>query len=282
LGKGYGDLPGKYSAYEAARVAVLPVPFDLTSTWVKGADKGPAALIEASANMELYDIESGAEAYKKGICTVRPVRAKTARRMVEGVYRRASELLDDGKFVVTLGGEHTVSLGAIRAHAERHPGMGVLHLDAHTDMRDSYHGDPLSHACVMQRAKEYVSEIVSVGIRSMDSSELTNVDMRKVFLASRIHRDRAWVGKAVRLLPRDVYLTIDLDVFDPGIMPSTGTPEPGGLGWYDVLGLIEAVARKRDIVGFDIVELCPSEDKAPDFLAAKLLYKALTFIFGKS
>jgi agmatinase len=275
----YGGLPCRYSDYNKSGIVILPVPFDKTSTWVKGSAKGPRAIIEASKNMELYDIETGSEVYKKGIYTAEDVRASTSVGMVRSVHSRTVKYITDGKFVVVLGGEHTVSLGSIKAHAESYKDLSILHLDAHSDMRDSYEGSRYSHACVMARAREITDNIVSVGIRSMDSSELGNISKQDLFYASGIRKDKNWISRVIKRLKRNVYVTIDLDVFDPSIMPSTGTPEPGGLGWYDVMELLENLSMKRNTVGFDIVELCPSAGKAPDFLAAKLLYKLLSLNF---
>ncbi|GAB4390701.1 MAG: agmatinase [Thermodesulfovibrionales bacterium] len=278
---GFGGLPPEFSGYEGARVAVLPIPFDVSSSWMKGSDKGPAALIEASAHMELYDIETATEVYRRGIYTCEPILAPGAREMMDKARRRVAELLGDGKFVVALGGEHTISLGVMEAFAARYPAMGVLHLDAHADTRDEYEGDRYSHACVMARAREFVKDVVSVGIRSMDASEAGGLDLSRVFFAHELQAGDGWVEEALGKLPGEVYVTIDLDVFDPGIMPSTGTPEPGGLGWYQVMGLLRAVARQKTIVGFDVVELCPTENKAPDFLAAKLVYTLLSYRFSR-
>jgi agmatinase len=182
---------------------------------------------------------------------------------------------------VVIGGEHSVSIGAIKAQAEKHKKLTVLQLDAHSDLRDEYHGSKYNHACVMARAKE-LCQIVQVGIRSMDTCEKPRVDKRRMFFAEDIRDKRNWVNKVVSLLKGNVYVTIDLDVFDPSIMPSTGTPEPGGLLWYEVLDLLRLVFRKTNVTGFDVVEMCPnSTNKAPDFLAAKLIYKLISYKFGK-
>lgn len=258
---------------------MLPVPFDKTSSWIKGSAKGPKAIIEASRNMELYDIETASEVYTKGIHTAKEIISKTSNGMVSMVYKEVKKILDDNKFPIVLGGEHTVSLGSIKAHAEANDRISILHLDAHSDMRDSYQGSKYNHACVMARAKEITDNTVSVGIRSMDSSELGNINRKNTFYASDIRKSEDWIKKAAARLSKDVYITIDLDVFDPSIMPSTGTPEPGGLGWYEVMDLLEHVSKKKNIVGFDVVELCPSKNVAPNFLASKLIYKLLSLIF---
>jgi len=272
----FGDLPAQYSNLDSAAVVVLPVAYDQTSTWIKGADKGPSAILEASANMELYDIETDSQVYKKGIFTAEPVCSKD---MIKAVAKEIGLYLAKGKFTVVIGGEHSVSIGSIKAHAEKHEDLTVLQLDAHCDLRDEYLGSRYGHACVMARVREIVP-IVQVGIRSMDSCEKPLLDTDRVFFAKDIHNKKDWFKKALLKLSGKVYITIDLDVFDPSIMPSTGTPEPGGLHWYDTLEFLKIVFEEKDVVGFDVVELCPNPaNKAPDFLAAKLIYKLLSYKF---
>jgi len=256
---------------------VLPVPFDEGSTWLKGAEKGPEAILAASPALEFYDIETGYEVFREGIFTAMPVVAETPEKVVAEVHDKVKELLDGGRFVVTIGGNHTVSIGSARAHTDRFESVTVLQLDAHTDLRNEYEGSRYNHACVMSRIAEH-GPVVQVGIRSMDAAEADVMDASRVFYAREIHRSDSWIPDIVSLLSGKVYVTIDLDVFDPSIMPSTGTPEPGGLDWYQVLELLRAVSRQREIVGFDVVELCPGICKAPDFLAAKLIYTLLSYI----
>ncbi|RJR22739.1 MAG: agmatinase [Nitrospiraceae bacterium] len=277
----FGGLTEEYSSYSNANIVILPVPFDKTTSWIKGSDKGPRAIISASRNMELYDIETDSEVYTKGIYTADAIKAASSRKMISDVRKKTGQFLGAGKFVVLLGGEHMVSLGSIEAHASSFKNMSILHLDAHSDMRDSYEGDKFSHACIMARARETTRNIVSVGIRSSDTSELDAMDKSRVFYASAINRSKDWIKKATEKLSDNVYISIDLDVFDSSIMPSTGTPEPGGLGWYQVIDLLEYVTKRKNIVGFDVVELCPSKyNMAPDFLAAKLIYKLLSLKFA--
>lgn len=276
----YGDLPPVFS--QKGRIVILPVPYDETSTWMKGADKGPEAMIAASANMELYDIETDSEVYKLGIVTDKPVLEKsTPDAMVAAVKKRVERHLGDKKFVVSVGGEHSVSVGAIQAHAEKFKGMSVLQFDAHSDCRNDYHGSKYNHACVMARVKEMGCPMVQVGIRSMDVEEKPYLG--KIFWANDIvGKGEGWMDKVVNSLTDKVYVTIDVDGFDPSIMPSTGTPEPGGLLWWDVCRVLRKVAEKKTIVGADVTELCPSEsNKAPDFLVAKLVYKILSYRFYK-
>jgi len=276
----YGGLPSPYGEPAGSRIVVLPVPYDRTSTWKKGADRGPEAIFQASANMELYDIETDSEVYRRGIFTDAPVAGDLEpEELVATVRRRVQGHLANHKFVVVVGGEHSVSTGAAQAHAERYPDLTVLQLDAHTDLRDEYEGSKYSHACVMARIREKCP-IVQVGIRSMDAGEKPALVADRVFFAHKIYDHRAWIDEVMAKLTGQVYLTIDLDVFDPSIMPSTGTPEPGGLLWYDVLALLRAVCRRRTVVGLDVVEMCPvAANWAPDFLAAKLIYKTLSYIF---
>ncbi len=276
----FGFLPEEYSDSQSARIVIIPVAYDGTSTWMKGADGGPAAIVEASANMELYDIETDSEVYKKGIFTENTIGGElSTAEMIEAVHEAVRYHLEMDKFTVVIGGEHSVSIGSIKAHAQRYPDLTVLQLDAHADLREEYNGSKYNHACVMARTRD-LCPIVQVGIRSMDSSEKERIDESSVFFAERLHNHADWFGDVVSKLSQNVYVTVDLDVFDPSIMSSTGTPEPGGLLWYDVLTLLKAVSEKRNVVGFDVVELCPdSRNKAPDFLAAKLIYKLLSYKF---
>jgi len=276
----FGNLSESYSSLSGAAVVIVPVAYDGTSTWIKGADKGPGAIIEASANMELYDIETDREVYRKGIFTDDALAAESSpEKMVEAVKGRVEEHIKRDKFVVVLGGEHSVSVGAAGAHCERDDDISVLQLDAHSDLRDEYNGSKYNHACVMARVRE-LAPVVQVGVRSMDSGEKEFIDSRKIFFAKDICRGREWIENVVGRLSDKVYVTIDLDVFDTSIMPFVGTPEPGGLLWYDVLALLRTVFERREVVGFDVVELCPNEySKACDFLAAKLVYKLLSYKF---
>lgn len=276
----FGGTDLKKTQYKTAKIVVLPVPYDGTSTWIKGADKGPDALLEASANMELYDIETDSEVCEQGIFTDKPITEDSSpEKMTAAVKKKVAEHLKNKKFVVLLGGEHSVSIGAIEAHVEAFRDITILQFDAHSDLREQYHGSKCNHACVMARAKD-IAPIVQVGIRSMDSSEKPNLKKSTVFFAEDIVRDKDWIKKVVSKLKKNVYITIDLDAFDPAIMPSTGTPEPGGLFWYDVIGLLKAVCKKKNVVGLDVVELCPDKNnKSPDFLAAKLVYKLLSYKF---
>jgi agmatinase len=276
------DMPIEYSLYENAEVVLLPVPYDGTSTFVKGADKGPQAIIDASDSIELYDVEDDVEIYTHGIHTAKPVlETSSVEKMTDAVYHRVKSYLKDDKLIAVLGGEHSVSCGAIRAFAETCSNLTVLQLDAHADLRDQYQGSKYNHACVMRRAQEIVP-VVQAGIRSVCSEERKYIVEENMFYAHRIRFSKTWMQEAIDRLNENVYLTIDLDCFDPAVVPSTGTPLPGGLSWWQVLDFISEVNKERNIAGFDIVELCPNPlDKSSDVLAATLVYKLITKILKK-
>jgi agmatinase len=278
----YGCIPEEFCQYKEASIAILPIPYDGTSTWMKGSNLGPQALLDASANMELYDIETDSEVFKRGIVTIDPVSCPDdPEAMVDVVCDRARSILNDGKFIVGIGGEHTISIGSVRAAAEKFSDFSVLQFDAHSDTRNEYEGSRYNHACVMSRIAE-IGPYVQAGIRSMDSSELERLNRDRTFFAHEILNGSNVTHKILKALTQNVYLTIDLDVFDPSIMPSTGTPEPGGLDWYTLIKLIELVVREKDVVGMDVTELLPNPaNRAPDFMAAKLVYRVLSMIFTK-
>ncbi|MFV0290036.1 MAG: agmatinase [Mangrovibacterium sp.] len=267
--------------YHEAEIAILPVPYDGTSTWIKGADKGPEALIEASGTLEMLDIETRKDVSKRGIYTCEAVTENSSpEAMSEAVEAAMTQLLVDGKFPVLIGGEHSVSIGAFRAIAKHHDDVTILQFDAHADLRESYEGSTHNHACAMYQAKQ-VAPIVQVGIRSMCEEESVHAEVNRMFYRYQIRQNSNWQDDVLKQLTKKVYITIDLDVFDPSIMPSTGTPEPDGLLYYDVLSLIRKIADKFEVVGLDVVELCPNPmSKGSDFLAAKLIYQILTSVKG--
>ncbi|HPI69344.1 MAG TPA: agmatinase, partial [Bacteroidales bacterium] len=255
--------------YESSGIIILPVPYDATSTWMKGSDKGPEAIMAASVNLEFYNIETKTEVHRKGIYTAEPViTGDSPEELAIAVRNRVSDILGDNKFPVIVGGNHTVSIGSVRAFSEKFNDLCVLQLDAHADMRQQYEGSSLNHACVMSRIVEMVPA-VQVGIRSVAAEELPFIRQDRIFYAHELYHDSTLYNDASDLPNSNVYVTIDLDVLDPSIMPSTGTPEPGGLDYYRMMHFLRDVTRKRNVVGFDIVELCPSPvNKAPDFTAA--------------
>jgi agmatinase len=275
-------MPLAFSLYENAKVVLLPVPYDGTSTFIKGADKAPQAIIDASDSIELYDIEEDTAIYTQGIHTAKPVlENRSPELMTQAVYERVKSYLKNEKLVGLLGGEHSVSFGAVKAHTEQYNDLTVLQLDAHADLRDAYHNSPYNHACVMRRMQE-IAKVVQVGIRNVCEEERQFIVPENIFYAHEIRRCDAWMQKAIDRTTENVYLTIDLDAFDPSILPATGTPLPGGMTWWQVIDFITLLIRQRNIVGFDIVELCPNSiDKSSDVLAAVLTYKIITKILKK-
>lgn len=277
----YGEFEEEFTMYENAAIAILPVPYDGTSTWLKGADKGPKAILEASVNMEFYDIETDSEVFTHGIATLEPVTEDSSpEAMAAEVERRVDALLNDKKFPVILGGEHSVSIGVFRAFAKHYDEFSILQLDAHSDMRPEYEGSTHNHACVMARGKE-VATVAQVGIRSSAIEEKENIDPDRIFYAHEIKEsDSSWMYQVSQKLSDNVYVTIDLDVLDPAYMPSTGTPEPDGLAYRDIINFLKLINERHNIIGLDVVELCPNEiNKAPDFLASKLIYQILSMRF---
>lgn len=268
--------------YEESHIIIVPVPYDETSTWMKGSDKGPEAILEASVNLEFYDIETSSEAHLMGIHTVPPILEKdTPGNLVNAVYSRITSLLNDDKFPVIIGGNHTVSIGSVKAFSEQFKDLSVLQLDAHADMRQIYEGSEFNHACAMARISEF-TPVVQVGIRSMSVEEVAFVQNERMFFAHQLHYNKDLYNRAIDKLSENVYITIDLDVFDPSLMPSTGTPEPGGPGYFELLHFLRDVINSRNVVGFDVVELCPSiVNKSPDFIASKIIYQLLSYRFSR-
>jgi len=276
--KNYAGIPDKYARLDEAKVVLIPVPYDGTSTWQKGADKGPQAFLDASENMELYDIETRSEVYKKGVYLAPPVTENTSpEKMVEAVHKTTKNYIKQDKFVTLFGGEHSISIGSIRAFNESFEDLTVVQIDAHADLRKEYEGSSCNHACAVHEASKKTN-LIQVGIRSMDGEEVEYMDENQVYFAHDLYED--WMDDAIGQMTPNVFLTIDLDAFDPSILPSTGTPEPGGLFWYETLDFLKLIFKKKNVVGFDIVELCPNKDeKSSDFLAAKLYYKMLSYKF---
>jgi agmatinase len=276
----FGGKDSNWTDYKSAKIIVFSVPYDCTATWQKGADLGPEAILEASAHVELYDIETDSEVHSHGIHTFQLSNLPGSPEELTHVIRQKfSSFITDGKFPVMLGGNHSITPGAVKGIKDHFSDLTVLQLDAHADLKESYNGSMFNHACVMARVKE-VCPAIQVGMRAMDREECNRLDMSRVFLARDIFLKDDWIDKVVELLSFHVYVTIDLDVFDPSIIPSTGTPEPGGLDWYQIIGLLRTVAQKRHVVGFDVVELMPNKyNKAPDFVAAKLVFQFLSYIF---
>lgn len=278
--KTYAGIEEQYAKLDTAKIVLIPVPYDGTSTWQKGADKGPEAFLHASANMELYDIETETEPYKQGVFLADAVTENSSpEAMVDAVHEATKKYIKRNKFVTVFGGEHSISIGTIRAFNECFDNLTVLHIDAHADLRESYEGSKYNHACAVYEASQNTN-LIQVGIRSMDASELSVMDKDKVYFAHEMAQDDSWMDSALDQMTENVFITFDLDALDPSIMPSTGTPEPGGLLWYETLEFLKMVFEEKNVVGFDVLELCPNpQEKASDFLAAKLYYKMLSYKF---
>lgn len=280
-----GIAEDDYSGFENSRVVVFPVSYEGTVSYGTGTGGGAMAIVDASRNMELYEEETDAETYRIGIHTAPEFAPRpTPEAMMEALYHESRRLLESKKFLCMLGGEHSVSGPVIRAHAERFHDLSVLQIDAHADLRDSYDGTPHSHASIMARVvKDMRIPSVQVGIRSLSGDEARSIAAglpTKIFWARDVAGKTDWIDDAVERLTDNVYLTIDIDGLDPSLVPTTGTPEPGGLGWYETLELIRKVAERKRIVGMDLVEFSKTENSdAPAFLCAKLVYKTLSYIF---
>ncbi len=282
----FAGIEDAYAGYDRARVVVVPVPLERTTTYGRGTRRGPAAILEASRNLETFDEELQVETYQKvGLCTLEEMDTESGslEEALHRVQETVRSLLKDKKFPVLLGGEHSLTPPAVAAVAKKFSDSCVLQIDAHADLRPSYLGNPNSHACALRRALKFCPA-VQVGVRSLSKEEAADLPKlkTKIFwakdLAGRPAED--WADQVVEALSPRVYLTIDLDGLDPSIMPATGTPEPGGLSWAQVTGLLRAVARERTVVGMDVVELLPTPGlHAADFLAAKLIYRTLGYIF---
>jgi agmatinase len=278
----FASLDESDASFEHARAVILPVPYDSTVTARAGTRDGPRAIIDASADMELYDVGLGIEPYRHGIHTLPELAPHTGspEAMTDRIEAVVGELLDQGKFVVTLGGEHTVAVGPIRAHARRTPGLSVLAFDAHSDLRDEYLDSRYNHACTLRRALD-VAPVTLVGLRSASVEDAALIRDRALAFYSPAEYRRAGTQAVIDHLSADVYITIDLDSFDPSQMSAVGTPEPGGLHWDEVSDLLVALARSRRIVGFDVTELSPSLGPASCAqLAAKLTYRLIGLALG--
>ncbi|HEY0004119.1 MAG TPA: agmatinase [Pyrinomonadaceae bacterium] len=279
-----GIAEEEFSDFEQSRVVVWPVSYEGTVSYGTGTGRGAEAIIEASRNMELYDEETDAEVYKIGIHTLAESPSiDPPEAMMQSLYERAKELVGSGKFIAMIGGEHSVSGPVIRAHAEHYGNLSVLQVDAHADLRDTYDGTPHSHASIMARVtKDLRIPSVQCGIRSISAEEARVLDQlpTRIFWAKDIVGRTDWWDAAVDALTENVYLTIDIDGLDPSLVAQTGTPEPGGLGWYETIGLIRTLVQKRRVVGMDLTEYSYVEGQsASAFLCAKLIYKSLAYVF---
>ena len=279
-----GTLP-EPATFKDAKVVVVPIPLESTVSYVSGTRNGPREILVASSHMELWDEEMNTDIHPIGIYTLPEMELpfdNMADLMAE-IQRVAAAVIEHGKFPVFLGGEHSITGPIVAAVAAKHPGVSVLQIDAHADLRDNYMGTPFNHACAMRRVLEHAT-CTQVGIRSMSTAEAKAAPTlpTRIFYDVNMRKDPNWIDAVVASLSETVYITIDCDGMDPAIMPATGTPEPGGLSWYEMLSLLRAVIGARRVVGCDLVELSPLPGvAAPNFLCAKLIYKILTYQFSR-
>ncbi|MFH1854259.1 MAG: agmatinase [Candidatus Omnitrophota bacterium] len=280
----FGGSDNKINSLKEAKAVIVPVPYGETVTYRIGTENGPQAILKASDNMELFDEELNREIYKIGINTTPflKVNGLDAEEMVYAVEKKTKDILETNKMPVVIGGEHSVSVGAVRAAKQRYQDLSVLYFDAHHDIRDSYNGSKFNHACIARRILE-IAPLVEVGVRSLSMAEFDFLAGKDIKIVSMRYmmKNPGWFNSIKSYLSDHVYISIDLDVFDPSIMPSVGTPEPGGMLWYEFLEAVRGIIQDKKVIGFDVVELCPIKDMAgPDFMAAKLIYKLLGYIFS--
>jgi agmatinase len=280
----FGGATPTTTDFENARVVILPIPLDRTTSYVPGTRNGPHEILVASSHMELWDEETQTDVHSIGIFTLPEMEFPFASmdEVVAEIRRVSGEIVNRGKFPLILGGEHSITPAVVAAVAKKYPGVSVLQLDAHADLRESFMGTPHNHACAMRRVLEY-ARCTQVGIRSLSSEEAAAAPAlpTEIFYDFNMRQNEDWIERVVESLSETVYITIDCDGFDPAIMPAVGTPEPGGLTWYEMLALLRRVIDSRRVVGCDLVELCPMPGNiAPNFLCAKLIYKILSYRFG--
>lgn len=270
------DIPQNLQNYESAYFVVVPTPYEKTTSYGQGTKSGPSAICEASLQVELYDEELGKEVYEKGIATLKPVLD------LDKLEKTIGKILTGKKFPIILGGEHTISAPSVRACKKYYKNLSVVHFDAHADLRDEFEGTKLSHACVMRRVVEAKIPIVQIGIRNHSLEEacfIKEAGLNRPFYANEIYSSNYWMDEALKLLSSDVYLSFDVDVFDGSIIPSTGTPEPGGMNWFQVVAFFKKLATEKNVIGADFVELAPVKgNSGPDFTIAKLIYKLIGYL----
>ncbi len=286
--KNFLGLEKKYSGYKDSGIVIISAPLEKTVSYGKGTSCGPKEILKASHYVEFYDEEQDRElCFEKGICTLEELNLQKllVKKSLDKIYKETAKYIDAGKFVVTLGGEHSLSSAPIKAHHERFPNLSILHIDAHSDLRESYEGSKYSHASVMARVAEFNTNIVQVGIRaqSKDESQFRKQKGIKTFYAREIKvgmYGSSWQELVAQQLTTNVYITFDVDGFDPSLLPATGTPEPGGLFWDETMTLLKIIGMDKKIVGFDVVELAPSKNHpASNYITARLVYKMLNYAF---
>ncbi|MEO8150303.1 MAG: agmatinase [Bacteroidia bacterium] len=284
-----GIVEKELYSYEKSKFVIQSAPYEYTSSYLAGSDKGPASIINASQYVELYDEELDLETYRKcGIATLPAIKLgkkDVDAKAIELIEKETAKLVSDGKFVVSLGAEHTVTLGFVRAHARKYKNISVLQIDAHSDLRESYHDNVYSHASVMKRVHDDGHNLVQIGIRAQCIEEAQLIKKSKnitTFYAHNIRTDAKWMDKAIAALGENVYLTIDADGFDPSIMPAVGTAEPRGLFWEETLSFLKKVIEKKNVIGFDVVECAPMKGTIlSEYTLAKLIYRLIGYVVTK-
>lgn len=288
LNKNFLAIDKKYSTYENSKIVILQAPYEKTTSYGKGTAKGPAAILKASHYVEFFDEETGKEVcFDAGIAALPPMKfAKlSGKKSLDLIYKNVNEHIKNGKFVITLGGEHSISTAPIKAHFDNYDDLSILHFDAHSDLRDEYEGSKYSHASFAARVAEFTTNITQIGIRAQCKEEYDFIKTKGIntFYAYRMRNDGfnyILIDRIVKTLKKNVYITFDVDYFDPSIMPATGTPEPNGFYWDETMRLLKKVCEERNLVGFDVVELAPQKSYTfPDFMTAKLIYKILNYRF---
>jgi len=281
----FAYLQKKFSQYDSSKFVILPIPYEITTTYIKGTKKGPGAIIKASYDLELYDHETDSNIAEKGIHTLQSIKninRLSPEKMIEKVSWVTREILDDKKIPVLLGGEHTISIGVVKAILDvfGKENLSIVHLDAHADMKNEFENNKYSHVCTLRRIRELTDHTIHVGVRSLDEEEMEYIKKNKIQIFWANEKINAKTIKdIIKHTKKNIYITLDLDVLDPSIMPSVGTPEPGGLGWYEILSLLRSICEQKNVVGFDVVELCPIKGLAyPNFTTAKLVYKIMSYI----
>jgi len=278
----------EFSNYKNSKIVMLPVPYEQTTSYGKGTAKGPKAILNASHYVEVFDEEMNRElCFEKGngICSLYPleIKDKKGKKALDIIYENVKQHIDNKKFVITLGGEHSISTAPIKAHYDSYKNLSILHFDAHSDLREEYEGSKYSHASFAARVAEFTKDITQVGIRAQCKAEYDFIKKNniKTFYAFEIRNGKYgfdYINRITDSLKENVYITFDLDYFDPSIMPSTGTPEPNGFFWDETMKLLKQLGEKKNVVGFDVVELSPRKDfPFPDFMTAKLIYKMLNY-----
>jgi len=284
--KNFLMIEEEYSNYSDSLVAVLPVPYEATTSYGKGTAKGPLAVYKASHYVEFFDEELEREfCFEKGIASLPLLNMKGIKdkKAIDFIYKNVVKLIKDKKFVVTVGGEHSISTASIKAHYDNYKNLSILHFDAHSDLREEYEGTKYSHASFCARVAEFTTDITQVGIRAqcIEENKFIKKHGIKTYYAYAIRNGlhgKNWIDKVINGMKKNVYVTFDVDYFDPSVMLSTGTPEPLGFYWEETMQLLRKLGQKRNVVGFDVVELAPKKDNPyPDFLTAKLIYKMLNY-----